>query len=170
MCTGITTWKISCQALLTQGVVVGTDEAFDDEELLELAQVGRSQIDQHDLHPWQQQQALTTGAAPCTNKPAEEQIETGQAKASGAELGTKPPEPVSAAENAEGLLELDDHELLELACGSFDPQQGGAAECKQPSPHTTKPPSEDRMSPRTGAGDGTAGEKLLNSAEPPIRH
>lgn len=169
MCTSITTWYLMASSGCLC-VIVGIDEAFDDEELLELAQAGRSQTDQHDTQPWQQQQVLTTGAAPSSNKPGREQDEIGQAKASGAELGTEPAEPVSAAENAEGLLEMDDDELLELACGSFDPQQNGAVEWKQPSQLTPSPPSEDKMSPRTGAGDGTTGESLPNSAEPPGRH
>ena len=158
---------LPCQTLLYQCCVVDTDEAFDDEELLELAQAGRSQTDQHDLRPWQHQQALTKGAAPSSNKTAEEQINTGQAKASSVEPGTKPHQAVSAAENAEEeYLELDDDELLELACGSLDPQQDGVAECKQHVKLTPKPPSEDSVSPRTDAGGGTTGESLRNLTRP----
>ena len=157
----------------------GTDEAFDDEELLELAQAGRSQTDQDAPQLWLQQQALakdpavssskkyhvtmTTPFFPLENKPAEEQIETGQPMASHEQAlpGSKPGPglPASAAENA--YLELDDDELLELACASVEPQQDGTAVPEQPSQQLTKPPVPDTQSPSAYKGKAAIGGNLI---------
>ena len=60
--------------------------------------------------------------------------------------GTKTPQSASAAEDA--YLELDDDELLELACANLDSQQDGtAAGLEQPSQAFIKPPVLDTQAP-----------------------
>lgn len=155
------------------------DEAFDDDELLELAQAGRSQNDQGAPQLWPQQQALTKDTAvlssknyhvttdtPCFvpgNKLAEEQISTGQPMAShqqalpGSKPGPGPGPSASVAEDAH--LELDDDELIELACASLDPQQdGAAATSEQPLPQLTKWPVSDTQAPSASTGKAAIGE------------
>ena len=133
----------------------GTDEAFDDDELLELAQAGRSQIDQDTPQLWPQQQLLTKDPVASSNKSSEEQIHNSQPMASHEQVlpGSKPhpPPPASAAEDA--YLELDDDELIELACASLDPQQDGAAVPEQPSQHLTKPSVPGTQTPGTYMGN-----------------
>ena len=137
--------------------VGGTDEAFDDDELLELAQASRSQTDRDAPQLWPQQQLLPKDPVASSNKSSEEQIHTSQPMASHEQAlpGSKPRPPASAAENA--CLELDDDELIELACASLDPQQDGAAVPEQPSQHLTKPSVPGTQTPGTFIGSAAIG-------------
>lgn len=143
------------------------DDALDNEELLELAQVGRTQQDQDAPQLWPQQQALTKDLVSPNNRQAEERSCTGQAMASHEQtLPGKPDPPASAAGNA--YLELDDDELIELAC--LDPQQDGIAALQQPLQRLTNPTSETQIpSPHThseAAGGGA--QALLGLCNEPL--
>ncbi len=104
------------------------DDEFDDDELLELAQAGRSQEEgpsshhatdksTHDTAPPQHAKATALDnnsgrvgsiAEPLKSPAADEQ------------------QPAGAYAAQDDYLELDDDELLELACTSMDPQQDDA--------------------------------------------
>ena len=120
-------------------------------------------MDQDAPQLWPQQQLLTRDPVPSGNKPSAEQIHTGQPLASHEQAlpGSKPDPPASAAENA--YLELDDDELIELACASLDPQQDGTAAVEQTSQLLTKPPDSDIQSPSAHTGREATGENLRAS-------
>lgn len=131
------------------------DDALDNEELLELAQAGRSQPDQ-DAHPlWPQQQERTKDLVSPDIRQAEEQMCTGQAMASHEQAlpGSKPDPPASAAGNA--YLELDDDELIELAC--LDPQHDGIAALQQPLQLLTTSDSDTRTQSTHTHSEATGG-------------
>ena len=146
--------------------LAGTDEAFDDDELLKLAQAGRSQTDQDAPQLWPQQQLPTKDLVPPGNQPSEEQVYTGQPMASHEQAlpGRNPDPPASAAENA--FLELDDDELIELACVNSDPQQDDATVPEQPLQQLTRPSVPDTLTLSTYSSNASTGRNSVC----PLKH
>ena len=119
--------SVSCRAQLANSLAA-SDEEFDDEELLELAQAGRSQQDQADVQPTREQPA-DTSSPPSSPTQAEAQNMLEQPGPSDRQAvpGTDRQTSEPAAVPDDGYLELDDDELLEMACATMDTQQDGAA-------------------------------------------
>lgn len=155
----------TCQLACCTGAA---DDALDNEELLELAQVGRSQQDEDAPQLWPQQQAPTKDLASPTKKQAEDQMSPGQAMASHEQAlpGSKPDPAASAAGNA--YLELDDDELIELAC--LDPSQDGIAALQQPLQLLSKPVSDTQTQSTHTHGEATGGvlQALLGLCNEPL--
>ena len=99
------------------------DDEFDDEELLELAQAGMSQSSPLKAKPTST--ATANQAAAHIPNAAESkglQLTTAdQARPLQHSIENQQPAKAQAAED--DYVELDDDELLELACASMDPQQ-----------------------------------------------
>ena len=108
--------------------VAVVDDDFDDDELLELAQAGRSQEERPSSHH-------------ATDKSTHDAAPTQHAKATvlnsnSGQVGSiieplnlpaaDEQQPAGASAAQEDYLELDDDELMELACTSMDPQQDNA--------------------------------------------
>lgn len=101
------------------------DDQYDDEELMELAQAGMSQ---EEAPHWQ------TGAkSPHGKEPSPALVATVHSNAGQVDSDAEPQkllpideqQPADASAANDDYLQLDDDELLELACASMQPEQEG---------------------------------------------
>ncbi len=114
------------RTFLSCAYVAVVDDDFDDDELLELAQAGRSQREgssshhaksTHDTAPTQHAKASVLNSNPGQVGSIAEPLKSPAADEQ---------QPAKASAAQDDYLELDDDELLELACTSMDPQQDNA--------------------------------------------
>ena len=121
------------------------EEDFDDEELLELAQAGRSQQDEANAQHTRQQRPDTVESIPLGSKLAKDQVSTAQMSTSEqlALPGTEKQQAASVAATGNEFVELDDDELLEMACASMNPQQDSPRALQQPPQSLTKMSGHD---------------------------
>lgn len=134
-------------------------EDFDDEELLELAQAGRSQQDQVDDYHINQRPDHTE-SGPSGSKSAEDHITAAQPSTSEQlePYRTQKQQAAPIAASGNDYVELDDDELLEMACAGMDPQQDSPTALLQPPPSLTKASSHDAHGANADSRNEAQGE------------
>ena len=138
-------------------------DEFDDDGLLELAQAGRSQEEGPSSHHATDKSTHDTAPTQYA-KAAMLNSDSGQVGSIAKPLqspAVDEQQPAGASAAQDDYLELDDDELLELACTSLDPQQddaqtapGGISTVSKPAVELSKPPG----SPQPGSRKTNLGE------------
>ena len=141
------------------------DDEFDDDELLELAQAGRSQEEGPSSQHATDKSIHDTAPTQC-EKAAVPNSDSGQVGSIAKPLkspAVDEQQPAEASAAQDDYLELDDDELLELACTSLDPQQDDAQTAPGGKSTVSKPAVELSMSnppgfPQPGSRKTNLGE------------